>query len=203
VDRARYDAVQLTDGNTFNFGYVGTRATGTAPGDYMVVGPDWKGAIPAKIKKVFSSSTEFAVAIFRTQLLNAEDMPNVVRVQKGYQARPLSAYLKQPAPLAAPTIDFPKVTDELVKQNFFEYLDFALQFAPAGPEETPIPHKAREYWNRSGQEIRDEVSFTGAQDGDTAGDESRIGPGGQVHFERFEEHQRLAGWVMVRGSCVL
>jgi hypothetical protein len=81
VERSHYYAVQLADGNTFNFGYIGTRATGTAPGDYMIVGPDWKGAAPAKIKKVFSSSTEFAVAIFRTQLLNEADMPNVVQVQ--------------------------------------------------------------------------------------------------------------------------
>jgi hypothetical protein len=141
VERSRYYAVQLTDGNTFNFGYIGTRATGTAPGDYMIVGPDWKGAAPAKIKKVFSSSTEFAVAIFRTQLLNEADMPNVVQVQKGYKAQPLSAYLKQPAPPAAPAIDFPEVTDQLVKQNFFDFLDFALQFAPAGPEEIAIRAK--------------------------------------------------------------
>jgi hypothetical protein len=59
----------------------------------------------------------------------------VKKVQAGYKARPLSAYLKQPAPPAAPAVNFPKIDDELVKTNFFEYLDFALQFAPEGPEE--------------------------------------------------------------------
>ena len=29
----------------------------------------------------------------------------------------------------------------MVKKNFFEYLDFALQFAPAGPEEKDIRDK--------------------------------------------------------------
>src|SRR4029077_7095986 len=48
------------------------------------------------------------------------------------------AYLKQPAPPPVPAIDFPKIDKELVKKNFFEYLDFALQFAPPGPEERPI-----------------------------------------------------------------
>ena len=62
-------------------------------------------------------------------------MPNVVKVQSGYQLQPLSAYLKQPAPPAAPVINFPKIDKDLVKANFFEYLDFALQFAPPGPEE--------------------------------------------------------------------
>jgi hypothetical protein len=141
VERSRYYAVQLTDGNTFNFGYIGTRATGTEPGDYMVVGPDWQGDAPGKIKKTFHSTTQFATAIFRTQLFNPGDMANVVKVQKGYKAQRLSAYLKQPAPAAAPAIDFLKASDELVKQNFFEYLDFALQFAPAGPEEAGIRAK--------------------------------------------------------------
>jgi hypothetical protein len=65
-------------------------------------------------------------------------MPNVVKIQSGYQAQPLSAYLKEPAPAAAPAIDFPKIDKAMVKSNFFDYLDFALQFAPAGPEEKEI-----------------------------------------------------------------
>ncbi len=141
VEKTRYYTVQLIDGNTFNFGYIGSRATGSDAGDYMVVGPNWQGATPPGIKKVFQSSTQFAFAAIRTQLFNPADMPNVEKVQAGYKAQPLSAYLKQPAPPAAPTIDFPKVDAELVKKNFFEYLDFALQFAPAGPEERTIREK--------------------------------------------------------------
>jgi hypothetical protein len=141
VPRSRYYSVMLCDGNTFNYGYIGTRATGPDAGDYLVVGPDWKGATPAGIKRVFRSSTQFSLAAYRTQLFNAGDMPNVVKVQAGYLAQPLSAYLKQPAPPAAPAIDFPKIDKELVKTNFFEYLDFALQFAPAGPEEEAIRTK--------------------------------------------------------------
>jgi hypothetical protein len=141
VEKSRYYTVQLIDGNTFNFGYIGSRATGSDAGDYMVVGPDWQGATPPGIKKIFQSSTQFAFAAIRTQLFNPEDMPNVAKVQAGYKAQPLSAYLKQPAPSAAPAIDFPKADAELVKKNFFEYLDFALQFAPAGPEERAIREK--------------------------------------------------------------
>src|SRR5436190_4955284 len=141
VEKTRYYTVQLIDGNTFNFGYIGSRATGSDAGDYMVAGPNWQGATPPGIKKVFASSTQFAFAAIRTQLFNPADMPNVEKVQAGYKAQPLSAYLKQPAPSAAPAIDFPKVDAELVKKNFFEYLDFALQFAPAGPEERGIREK--------------------------------------------------------------
>ncbi|MDS4071187.1 MAG: DUF1254 domain-containing protein [Candidatus Competibacter sp.] len=141
VDKKRYYSVMLTDGNTFNYGYIGSRATGNDAGDYLVVGPNWKGETPAGIKKVFRSTTDFSLAAYRTQLIDPEDMPNVEKVQAGYKAQPLSAYLKQPPPPAAPAIDFPKIDKEMVKTNFFEYLDFALQFAPAGPEEEAIRAK--------------------------------------------------------------
>jgi hypothetical protein len=141
VEKSRYYSVMLCDGNTFNYGYIGSRATGSEPGNYMIVGPDWKGDTPAGITKVFNSTTQFSIAIFRTQLFNPADMPNVVKVQSGYKAQPLSTFLKQPAPPAAPAINFPKVNSELVKTNFFDYLDFSLQFAPAGPEEKAIREK--------------------------------------------------------------
>jgi hypothetical protein len=138
VDPKRYYSVQLCDGNTYNYGYIGSRATGNEPGDYMVVGPDWKGATPSGIKKVFPSSIQFSIAIYRTQLFDPDDLDNVKKVQSGYKAQPLSAYLKQPPAPPAPAVDFPKFDNELVKTNFFDYLDFALQFAPAQENEKEI-----------------------------------------------------------------
>ena len=141
VPKPRYYSVQLTDANTFNYGYIGSRATGTEPGDYMVVGPDWKGETPPHIKQVFHSTTQFSLGLYRTQLFNAGDMPNVVRIQSGYKVQPLSSYLKQPAPPAPPALNFPKANAELAKTNFFQLLNFALQLAPAGPEEVAIRAK--------------------------------------------------------------
>ena len=138
VDPKRYYSVMLCDGNTYNYGYIGTRATGSEAGDYMVVAPDWKGATPPGIKKLFRSSTQFSLAIYRTQLFGADDLDNVKKVQAGYKVQTLSAYLKQPTTTAAATIDFPKIDKELAKTNFFDYLDFALQFAPAGENEKEI-----------------------------------------------------------------
>src|SRR6267378_3879859 len=138
VEKSRYYSVMLCDGNTYNYGYIGTRATGSEPGDYMVVGPDWKGETPPGIKKVFRSSTQFSVAGYRTQLFSADDIDNVKKVQAGYKAQMLSAYLNQPPPAPAPRIDFPKIDKDLVKTDFFEYLDFALQFSPALANETEL-----------------------------------------------------------------
>jgi hypothetical protein len=138
VDQNRYYSVQLCDGNTYNYGYIGSRATGSEAGDYMVVGHDWRGTTPARIKKVFRSSTQLSLAGYRTQLFNADDLDNVKKVQAGYKAQTLSAYLNQPPLPPAPAIDFPKIDKDLVKTNFFEYLDFALQLAPAEANETEI-----------------------------------------------------------------
>ena len=138
VEKERYYSVQMIDGNTYNYGYIGSRATGPEAGDYLVVGPDWKGETPAGIKKVFQSTTPFTLTIFRTQLFNADDMPNVVKVQAGYKAQPLSAFLKQPAPAAAPKIDFLPATTAGIKTNFYEYLDAALQFVPPSPDDKDV-----------------------------------------------------------------
>ncbi|MDX3984378.1 MAG: DUF1254 domain-containing protein [Achromobacter sp.] len=141
VTKPRYYSVQLIDGSTYNFGYIGSRSTGDEAGDYMIVGPDWKGVMPPGIRKVFRSETQLPFAVFRTQLFNPADMPNVVAIQSGYKAQPLSAYLKQPAPPAAPAIDFPRINNDLAKTDFFTYLGFALQFGPAAPEEVAIRAK--------------------------------------------------------------
>lgn len=83
IDKDRYYAVQMIDGNTYNYGYIGTRTTGSESGDYLVVGPGWKGETPAGIKKVFQSTTPFTLALVRTQLFNPADMPNVEKIQAG------------------------------------------------------------------------------------------------------------------------
>jgi hypothetical protein len=73
----------------------------------------------------------FVAGGYRTQLFNPEDLDNVYKVQAAYKVQTLSAYLNQPPPARPPAIDFPKIDKELVETNFFEYLDLALQFAPA------------------------------------------------------------------------
>ncbi len=141
VDRSRYYSVQLCDGNTYNYGYIGSRTTGNDAGDYMAVGPDWSGLVPADVRRVFRSSTKFSLAIYRTQLFNPADIDNVIKVQDGYKVQPLSAYLKRPAPPAAAPVDFPKFDKDLAKIEFFEFLDFALGFAPPQPKDVDIRAK--------------------------------------------------------------
>lgn len=135
VPAGRYFSVQVCDGNTYNVGYIGSRTTGQGAGSWIVAGPAWQGQTPAGIKGVIRSTSQFALTIFRTQLFGAEDMANVTAVQRGYKVEPLSTFLHQPAPPAAPEIRWPRITADLAKHHFFDYLAFALQFnAPQANE---------------------------------------------------------------------
>jgi hypothetical protein len=135
VPAGRYFSVMICDGNTYNVGYIGSRATGQGAGSWLVAGPGWQGATPPGIKGVIRSTTQFALTIFRTQLFGPEDMPNVVAVQRGYKAEPLSSFARTAAPPPAPEIRWPRITADLAKHHFFDYLAFALQFnAPQANE---------------------------------------------------------------------
>ena len=174
VEKRRYYSVQLEDSKTYIFGYIGSRATGNGAGEYLVAGPDWNGTPPSRIKKVFRSSTQFAIAIYRTQLFDPKDIGNVIKIQAGYKVQPLSAFTKQPAPPAAPALTFPKIDKELAKTNFFEYLDFALQhMAPAANERQILadlatigvgPDKTTDPASLS-QEAKDQIAL-GMKDGE-------------------------------------
>src|SRR5271165_1784855 len=138
VEKNRYYSVQLTDMYSFNYGYIGSRATGNDAGCYMVAGPDWKGDTPKGINKVFHSETQFGLVGFRTQLFGPKDMPNVVKVQSGYKVQTLSQFLKQPPPPPAPAIDFPSFSKDDMKLPFPKYLNFVLHFCPPVEEEKSL-----------------------------------------------------------------
>jgi hypothetical protein len=141
IDKDRYFSIQLIDAYTFNFDYIGSRTTGNEGGSFLIAGPGWKGETPAGVKKVMQAETEFVFAVYRTQLFKPDDLDNVKKVQSGYKAEPLSAFLGQPAPAAAPPIDFvkPLTPDEEKKSlDFFRILNFTLQFTPTDPSETEL-----------------------------------------------------------------
>jgi hypothetical protein len=144
IEKDRYYSVQLIDWYTQNFDYISHRATGSDGGSFLLAGPNWKGTKPANITKVFQSETEFVFAAYRTQLINSTDLDNVKKVQAGYKVETLSQFLKQPAPPAAPKIDFIKpitAEQERTSPEFFNILNFILQFCPTVPSEKDLMAK--------------------------------------------------------------
>jgi hypothetical protein len=141
MEKERYFSIQLIDYYTFNFDYAGTRTTGNGGGTFLLAGPNWKGETPKGIDKVFRSETELAFPGYRTQLFNPGDIDNVKKVQAGYRVQTLSAFLGQPAPAAAPAINFIKPltpAQQRTSAEFFNILNFVLQFCPTVPSETAL-----------------------------------------------------------------
>jgi hypothetical protein len=141
IEKDRYFVVQLIDYYTQNFDYIGSRTTGNGGGTFLLTGPNWKGETPKGVDKVFRSETELAFPGYRTQLFNPGDIDNVKKVQAGYKVQTLSAFLGQPAPKAAPAIDFIKPltpAEQRTSPEFFNILNFVLQFCPTVPSEITL-----------------------------------------------------------------
>jgi hypothetical protein len=141
VEKGRYYSLQFIDMYTFNFGYVGSRATGNGAGSYLLAGPRWKGEKPQGIKSVIRSETEFAFVLYRTQLFNPGDIENVKKIQSGYKVQPLSAFLGKAPPAAPPAVDFMKpltAEQQRTSLEFFNELNFILQFCPTVPSEKAL-----------------------------------------------------------------
>jgi hypothetical protein len=141
VEEGRYYSLQFIDMYTFNFAYVGSRATGNNAGSFLLAGPGWNGEKPQGVKEVIRSETELAFVLYRTQLFGPDDIGNVKAIQAGYKVEPLSAFLGRPPPAAAQAVDFmtPLTPDEQkTSPRFFDVLNFVLQFCPAVPVETEL-----------------------------------------------------------------
>ncbi len=144
IEQDRYWSIQFVDMYTYNFDYAGSRTTGNGGGTFMVAGPDWTGETPEGITKVMKSDTQLALALFRTQLKGADDLSNVQAIQAKYKAEPLSSFLKQAAPAVPPAIDFItpiSAADEVTSPQFFNILNFLLQYAPTVDDEKDLRAK--------------------------------------------------------------
>jgi hypothetical protein len=130
VPTNRYYVMQLIDLFTYNFGYVGVRATGFDAGNYLIAGPGWTGDKPEKITKVIQSETEIVGILGRTSLDGPSDVDNVKAIQSKYKLIPLSAFLKVPSPRPEPMPEFPPYDQtKAATHDFIGYINFLLQFA--------------------------------------------------------------------------
>jgi hypothetical protein len=139
VDTDRYYVVQMFDLFTFNFAYVGVRATGFEAGDYLIAGPGWDGETPDGIADVLRCETGLAGTLTRTALFGAADMPHVRAIQHGYVIQPLSEYagLRPPPPAPAPV--FPEWNEQrALSSHFVSYLNFLLDFVEPHPSEAEL-----------------------------------------------------------------
>jgi hypothetical protein len=140
VPEDRYYVMQLIDLFTYNFGYVGVRATGFDAGNYLITGPAWNGTKPNGVTAVIKAETEIVGILGRTSLDGPSDVENVKAIQKNYRLTPLSIFLKTPTPRPAPAVTFPLYDPaKATSHDFIGYINFLLQFGqPTVPAEQDL-----------------------------------------------------------------
>jgi hypothetical protein len=118
----RYYMVEILDAYTNAFAYAGGVATGYDGGTFALIGPNWKGDLPAGVQRIYSP-TRWVVLQPRVHIKNPADLTGAKDVLEAITTQPLSKYLGTPAPAAAkydyPAPDFadPKLP---VSANFYK-----------------------------------------------------------------------------------
>ena len=85
----RYYSVQFTDPTDgADFAYVGKRVTGTEAGDYLIVGPGWKGAVPQGMKQI-SSPNNSVLVVGRVFVESSSDISTAFGLAKQIQLTPM------------------------------------------------------------------------------------------------------------------
>ena len=135
----RYYVLQFEDLYGTNPHYIGSRATGSAAGTYLAVGPNWHGEAGDDFDGVLPFETDLVFMIGRTQLLGPDDVPALSKIMDEYKVQTLSSYRGQSG-LAPQPVEWPVWNDEASRdERFIGYLNFLLSFCqPVHPSETEL-----------------------------------------------------------------
>lgn len=132
----RYYVMQFVDLFGTNPHYVGSRATGSGAGSYLLVGPTFTGDDPGEFSAVLRFETDLVFVIGRSQLHGPDDVETLRPIMGSYHLEPLSARLGTAAP-AAPALDWPVWNDEASRdERFIGYVNRLLEWCqPPHPRE--------------------------------------------------------------------
>ena len=141
IPEDRYYSIQFIDMYTHNVAYAGSRTTGNGGATILAATEGWSGEVPKGIDQLVRFETDFALAVYRTQLFDMSDLDNVIAIQQQYQVQTLSEFAGEKPPQAAPEVDFiaPSTVEEMKESLVvFEQLGFLLQFAPVHESEVEL-----------------------------------------------------------------
>ena len=139
IEQSRFYTSQWDDLWGFVLDNPGSVEDGNDGVNVLLASPTWKGDLPTGVKRVIQGDSDFLGTLTRTQLIEPADLPNVKRIQTEYELQSLSAFLGEPAPEAAPAIQW-KTWKEGVEttDEFWAYVNFLLSFTTPNPEDKPV-----------------------------------------------------------------
>jgi hypothetical protein len=157
----RYYLMPMLDLWTNVFGSPGKRTTGTRAGNFLIVGPMWRGTMPAGMRKTYRSPTRYAWIIGRTQANGPRDYAAVNAIQKEYKLTPLSAWGKTYTPPTGVAVDAGVDTatppieqvEHMDGGAFFKHLSLLLKDNPPAAADAPIIAKLKAVGIEPGKEF--------------------------------------------------
>lgn len=147
----RYYVMPFMDAWTNVFDMVGKRKTGTGPGSFLIVGPDWQGPLPSGLEKI-QSPTNMVWLLGRIQANGKDDLKNVFKLQKQFTLTSLgnwpnghsnpSQKITKPSsgggePLA--------IMDKMSPAEFFSYLNQLMGDQPPTKEDGLLMGKMKNF----------------------------------------------------------
>lgn len=161
----RYYSLQFLDFYTNNFAYIGRRTTGTREGDYLVIGPNYKGETPRGLP-VIKSPTNAVWLISRFLIDGPKDLSNVHELQNQLSITSLSSWMgREPGNTRA------KQTKTLIRPNpedpfnHFTVANLALTENPPPRSEKPLIQEFKKIGVGPGQ-IFDPKRFSDTERGE-------------------------------------
>jgi len=135
----RYYVIQFVDLFGTNPHFVGSRATGSEAGTYLLVGPGYAGDIPGGFTDVLHFETDLVLVIGRSQLFGLDDVEVLRPIMAAYDLQPMSARLGTDAPTAS-AFDWPVWNNDASRdERFIEFINPLLQLCqPPHPSEVAM-----------------------------------------------------------------
>ena len=90
----RYFTFELMAFTSDNVDYVGQRTTGAEGGHFAVIGPGWRGELPAGVRPTTAAPTPWVLVLGRTLVDGTADIPAARALQGQYRLTPLSLWGK-------------------------------------------------------------------------------------------------------------
>lgn len=127
----RYFSLQVADAYLVNQHYIGTRVTGSDGGNFALVGPDWRGELPAGVNALPMPNNSALVALrIATYTETNEDVERIKTYQQQFDAVPLSQWglVKDQR-----SHDLPKLADTTMKEGSLAYFSYAAELLKENP----------------------------------------------------------------------
>lgn len=146
----RYYVLPLIDAWTNVFYSIGKRTTGTQTGDFVIVGPGWRGMLPQGIP-VINAPTDMVWAFGRIECRGPAEYTAVNAIQRQLKITPLHSYGSPPGPPTYtpvqghlnPSLTPQEQVDRMDAHIFFNRLSKAMHSNPPVLADAPMAEMLR------------------------------------------------------------